>query len=107
MPQSSRFPLLPYLLALLLALIALGGLWYGLGKPVALPDAATPTHKLQCASYSPFAKDQSPFDQPFVLEPVTHGRNSWLEETLQCPETAPLPAAAWCSFQPTTASAMR
>lgn len=45
MPQSSRFPLLPYLLSLLLALIALGGLWYGLGKPVALPDAATPTHK--------------------------------------------------------------
>ena len=69
MPQSSRFPLLPYLLALLLALIALGGLWYGLGRPVALPDAATPTHKLQCASYSPFAKDQSPFDQPFVLRP--------------------------------------
>ena len=34
MPQSSRFPLLPYLLSLLLALIALGGLWYGLGKPV-------------------------------------------------------------------------
>ena len=24
------------------------------------------THKLQCASYTPFDKDQSPFDQPFV-----------------------------------------
>jgi exo-beta-1,3-glucanase (GH17 family) len=69
MPSSSRFPLLPYCLALLLALIALCGLWYGLGRPVILPDAATPTHKLQCASYSPFAKDQSPFDQPFVLRP--------------------------------------
>jgi len=55
MPQSSRFPLLPYCLALLLAVTALCGLWYGLGKPVILPDAATPTHKLQCASYSPFA----------------------------------------------------
>ena len=32
-----------------------------------LPDAATPTHKLQCASYTPFDKDQSPFQQPFVL----------------------------------------
>ena len=32
-------------------------------------DAATPTHKLQCVSYSPFGKDQSPFDQPFVLRP--------------------------------------
>ncbi|QRY78942.1 beta (1-6) glucans synthase [Pseudomonas sp. PDNC002] len=70
MPQSSRFPLLPYCLSLLLALLALCGLWYGLGKPVILPDAATPTHKLQCASYSPFAKDQSPFDQPFVLRPA-------------------------------------
>ena len=30
------------------------------------PDAASPTHKLQCASYTPFDKDQSPFDQPFV-----------------------------------------
>jgi exo-beta-1,3-glucanase (GH17 family) len=69
MPSSSRFPLLPYCLALLLALIALCGLWYDLGRPVILPDAATPTHKLQCASYSPFAKDQSPFDQPFVLRP--------------------------------------
>lgn len=69
MPQSSRFLLLPYCLALLLAIAALCGLWYGLGKPVNLPDAATPTHKLQCASYSPFAKDQSPFDQPFVLRP--------------------------------------
>lgn len=69
MPLSSRFPLLPYCLALLLALIALCGLWYGLGRPVFLPDAATPAHKLQCASYSPFAKDQSPFDQPFVLRP--------------------------------------
>lgn len=39
--------------------------WYGLGQPVILPDAATPTHKLQCASYT-FDKDQSPFDQPFV-----------------------------------------
>ncbi|WP_207887962.1 glycosyl hydrolase family 17 protein [Pseudomonas sp. 30_B] len=70
MPQSSRFPLLTYCLALLIAVTALCGLWYGLGKPVNLPDAATPTHKLQCASYSPFAKDQSPFDQPFVLRPA-------------------------------------
>ncbi|MFV3305687.1 glycosyl hydrolase family 17 protein [Pseudomonas sp. NY15181] len=69
MPQSSRFPFLPYCLALLIALFALCGLWYGLGKPVNLPDAATPTHKLQCVSYSPFAKDQSPFDKPFVLRP--------------------------------------
>lgn len=69
MPEAVRFPALPYLFATLLAVLALAGLWYGLGRPVVLPDAATPTHKLQCASYSPFDKDQSPFDEPFVLRP--------------------------------------
>lgn len=69
MSQNVRFPVRPYLLSFLVAAVALAGLWYGLGKPVILPDAATPTHKLQCASYSPFDKDQSPFDQPFVLRP--------------------------------------
>mgnify|MGYP006193436177 CR=1 FL=1 len=69
MPLTARFPLLPYLFACLLGLLALGGLWYGLGKPVVLPDAASATHKLQCASYTPFDKDQSPFDQPFKLRP--------------------------------------
>ncbi|WP_219061566.1 glycosyl hydrolase family 17 protein [Pseudomonas sp. UMAB-08] len=69
MPAISRFPVAPYLFACLLGLFALCGFWYGLGKPVILPDAATPTHKLQCASYTPFDKDQSPFDQPFKLRP--------------------------------------
>ncbi|MDT4805250.1 hypothetical protein FQZ97_380530 [compost metagenome] len=69
MPHAQRFPALPYCLALLLALLAMAGAWYWLGRPVVLPDAASATHKLQCASYSPFAKDQSPFDQPFVLRP--------------------------------------
>ncbi|MNM58584.1 hypothetical protein D3C81_698170 [compost metagenome] len=35
-----------------------------------LPDAASASHKLQCASYTPFDKDQSPFDQPFQLRPA-------------------------------------
>lgn len=69
MSQTRHFPVLPYLLASIAALLLLAALWYGQGKPVILPDAATPTHKLQCASYSPFDKDQSPFDQPFVLRP--------------------------------------
>ncbi|MGH8434746.1 MAG: beta (1-6) glucans synthase [Pseudomonas sp.] len=69
MPATARFPVLPYVFACLLAVFALAGLWYGLGQPVVLPDAATPTHKLQCASYTPFDKDQSPFDQPFALRP--------------------------------------
>ncbi|AYC33614.1 beta (1-6) glucans synthase [Pseudomonas cavernae] len=69
MTAQARFPVLPYLVACLFALLALAGLWYGLGKAEILPDAATPTHKLQCASYTPFDKDQSPFDQPFALRP--------------------------------------
>jgi len=69
MPAISRFPVAPYLFACLLALLALCGFWYEMGKPVILPDAATPTHKLQCASYTPFDKDQSPFDQPFTPRP--------------------------------------
>lgn len=69
MPATSRSVFALYFLACLLALFGLCGFWYGLGKPVILPDAATPTHKLQCASYTPFDKDQSPFDQPFKLRP--------------------------------------
>ena len=66
MSATARFAVLPYLFACLLGVFAIAGFWYGLGQPVILPDAATPTHKLQCASYTPFDKDQSPFDQPFV-----------------------------------------
>lgn len=66
--RSPRF-WTPYLFACALALFALSGLWYGIGQPVALPDVVSATHKLQCASYSPFGKDQSPFDQSFTLRP--------------------------------------
>ena len=69
MSATSRFPFSAYLFACLLGLFALGGFWYGLGKPVILPDVASATHKLQCASYTPFDKDQSPFDVPFNLRP--------------------------------------
>ncbi|MGE8415503.1 MAG: beta (1-6) glucans synthase [Pseudomonas sp.] len=69
MPASPRFPALAYLFACLLGLLALGGYWYGLGQSVQLPDVASASHKLQCASYTPFDKDQSPFDQPFKLRP--------------------------------------
>ncbi|AZC23472.1 MULTISPECIES: beta (1-6) glucans synthase [Pseudomonas] len=69
MPATPRFPALAYLLACLLGLIALCSYWYGLGQPVQLPDVASASHKLQCASYTPFDKDQSPFDQPFKLRP--------------------------------------
>ncbi|QXI39759.1 beta (1-6) glucans synthase [Pseudomonas xantholysinigenes] len=78
----------PYLLACLLAFLGLGALWYGLGKPVRLPDAASPMHKLQCASYTPFDKDQSPFDQPFRLRPARMDADlALLAERFQCIRT--------------------
>ncbi|MFO2464893.1 beta (1-6) glucans synthase [Pseudomonas sp. 15FMM2] len=69
MPANARLPALPYIFALLLGLLALSGYWYGRGQSVMLPDVASASHKLQCASYTPFDKDQSPFDQPFKLRP--------------------------------------
>jgi hypothetical protein len=80
---------LPYLLACLLGLFAVAGFWYGLGQPVILPDAATPTHKLQCASYTPFDKDQSPFDQPFVPRALSAWTLTWplLATRFQCVRT--------------------
>lgn len=88
MPNPARLLLPLYLLASLLALLGLGALWYGLGKPVQLPDAASPTHKLQCASYTPFDKDQSPYDQPFRLRPARMDADlALLAERFQCIRT--------------------
>lgn len=58
-----------YVLTLLTCLCLVGGYWYWQGRSVILPDVAGVNHKLQCASYSPFAKDQSPLVQPFTLRP--------------------------------------
>lgn len=68
MHASARRPLLPLLLASVLALSAMALFWYQQGRAVPLPDL-TRAGKLQCASYSPFDKDQSPFDQPLRLRP--------------------------------------
>ncbi|WP_444756988.1 glycoside hydrolase family 17 protein [Pseudomonas sp. A014] len=87
MPSTPRTTLL-YLITCLFALLGLGALWYGLGKPVHLPDAASPAHKLQCASYTPFDKDQSPFDQPFRLRPARMDADlALLAERFQCIRT--------------------
>ncbi|UTL82413.1 beta (1-6) glucans synthase [Pseudomonas putida] len=88
MPSPARLLLPLYLFACLFALSGLGALWYTLGKPILLPDAASPTHKLQCASYTPFDKDQSPFDQPFRLRPARMDADlALLAERFQCIRT--------------------
>ncbi|MDP3814135.1 beta (1-6) glucans synthase [Pseudomonas sp.] len=88
MPVTARFPVALYSFACLLGLLALCGLWYGIGQPVELADAATPTHKLQCASYTPFDKDQSPFEQPIELRPERMEADlTLLAERFQCLRT--------------------
>ncbi|WP_213876249.1 glycosyl hydrolase family 17 protein [Pseudomonas sp. dw_358] len=69
MSSNLRVVLWPYLLACVVSILALCAGWYWLGKPVPLADAASASHKLQCASYTPFAKDQSPFDPGFRIRP--------------------------------------
>jgi len=46
-----------------LALAAIFGFWHTLGRPRPIPEPELPPgHTLQCVSYAPFEKDQSPFD---------------------------------------------
>lgn len=50
-------------LAYTLALSAIFGFWLGVGQPRPIPEAELADHHtLQCVSYAPFEKDQSPFD---------------------------------------------
>ncbi|MDB6062075.1 MAG: ndvC [Verrucomicrobiaceae bacterium] len=67
--MSSRFIVPIYLLALAAVIAALYGFWAYQGRTVVLPEIASATHKLQCVSYSPFAKDQSPLAPSFVIRP--------------------------------------
>jgi exo-beta-1,3-glucanase (GH17 family) len=88
MSPTTRFPALPYLSAVSLAVLALIALWYGIGQPLVLPDAATPSHKLQCASYTPFGKNQSPFDQPLRIRPEQIDTDlALLAQRFQCVRT--------------------
>jgi len=88
MPAFVRHPWFTCLLTSLGVLLALGGFWYTLGKPVHLPDAVIAARRLQCASYTPFDKDQSPFDQPFTLRQARVDADlALLAERFQCIRT--------------------
>ena len=85
---NTRSSLLAYLLAGCIGLLGLTALWYGLGRPMQLADAASPVHKLQCASYTPFDKHQSPFDQPLrVSEARMDADLALLGKTFACLRT--------------------
>ncbi len=50
-------------LAYTLGLAAIFAFWHGAGQPRPVPETELPPdHTLQCVSYAPFEKDQSPFD---------------------------------------------
>lgn len=54
---------LPLLFALVLC-----ACWAWLGRSHPLPDVTLSDQRLQCVSYSPFSRDQSPFDRPLRLD---------------------------------------
>lgn len=56
-----------YVLTLLLVSGLLLAAWYTLGRPQFVPAALGEDQRLQCASYSPFDHDQSPFDLPLTI----------------------------------------
>ena len=86
--STARLTVVAYLFSCCLGLLALAGLWYGLGQPVHLADSATPAHKLQCASYTPFDKHQSPFEQPLALRPERMDADlALLAERFECLRT--------------------
>src|SRR5579862_2836421 len=66
---SSRLIGFVYLLALTAAAVVLCAFWAYQGRSSVLPEVVSATHKLQCVSYSPFGKDQSPLAESFVISP--------------------------------------
>jgi exo-beta-1,3-glucanase (GH17 family) len=60
----------------ILAAAAVASAWWGLGRPVAVPAAATDPGRIQCMSYTPFRGDQSPLDA------ATHAQAAQIEEDL-------------------------
>lgn len=68
-PAFSKSSALIYALVLSIAAAALYAFWWSQGRSVDLPQIVSSTHKLQCVSYSPFDKEQSPLRTGFVIKP--------------------------------------
>ena len=66
---AGAFTPVVYLLSLLCAVTAAFFYWQWQGRVAILPEIASASHKLQCVSYSPFDKDQSPLRPGFVIKP--------------------------------------
>lgn len=59
-----------YVLMITLTLLLVCALWQHKGRPHPLPEITSASHKLQCVSYSPFDKDQSPLEPDFDIRPA-------------------------------------
>lgn len=70
-------PALAFLLVSALVLALVAGFWHQRGQPEQLPEVTSSSHKLQCVSYSPFGKDQSPLEKGFII------RSSQLDTDLE------------------------
>ena len=66
MPANTR-SLVAYSFALLAGLAVLASFWFWLGRPVPLADAVAAGKRMQCASYTPFTRDQSPLVPGFYI----------------------------------------
>jgi exo-beta-1,3-glucanase (GH17 family) len=58
---------LAYGVAALLGLAGLAASWATLGRPVAVEEVVQAGHRLECVSYTPFTRDQSPLRPPFTI----------------------------------------
>ena len=72
MPPPEKASAIGYAAALFaLTALAVGGVWWWLGAPVALPPSPlAPGQKLPCVSYAPFRGAQNPLIEGTQVEPV-------------------------------------
>ncbi len=84
---ASRALAFAYGLAVAAALGLVTVFWYALGRPVNLPDVLLPDGRMQCVSYTPFLRDQSPL-RPFVIQREQVSRDfALLSRYFQCVRT--------------------
>lgn len=67
-PAEPPHPMTRPLLLFTLVSMTIALVWYGLGRPVAMPASPLGNgEKLHCISYAPFRGEQAPFDRPMGI----------------------------------------
>lgn len=87
MSPSPR-PLLSYAVTSLIGLCLMATFWWWAGRPILLEDPLPAGRKMQCASYTPFTRDQSPLVKGFFISTEQIERDfTQLEKYFQCVRT--------------------